>query len=83
MPAFSISIDVGLVDHPAGIDDALARDRVIDVVERRAAEDTGADRGNDLTGIDDGGHGEARLRFRNRHAVTMQSCATSTRRRVR
>lgn len=32
---------------------------MVDVVERRAAEDTGAERSDDLAGIDDGGHGQA------------------------
>ena len=37
----------------------LARDRMVDVVERRAAEDALAERGDDLAGIDDRLHGEA------------------------
>src|SRR5690606_40193592 len=45
--------DIGLEDHLAGIDDALTRDRMIDVVQGRTAENAGADGSHDLAGVDD------------------------------
>ena len=48
-----------LINHRARLDDVLAGGRVVDVVESRTAQDTLADGGHDLTGIDDGRHGEA------------------------
>src|SRR5262249_19834668 len=42
--------DIGLEDHLAGIDDALAGDGMIDIIKGSTAEDTRAERCNDLTG---------------------------------
>ncbi len=52
-------IDVALVDQRARLDDQIAGHRMLDVVERGAAEDTLAERGHDLAGIDDRLHGQA------------------------
>jgi hypothetical protein len=60
----------------------VAGDRVIDVVKRGAAQNTLTDGRHDLTGIDDRRHGQA-LVGAAIDWVTMQSWATSTRRRVR
>lgn len=57
--------NVGFVDQRSGLDDVLASYRIVDVIKSRTAEDTCAERGNDLTGINDGGHGEALCRCRN------------------
>ena len=51
--------DVRLVDLAAGLDDQFAGGRVLDVNEGGTAENALADGRNHLTGIDDGGHGQA------------------------
>src|SRR5690606_10006682 len=54
-------LDVALVDQASARDDHLARNRVGDVLERGAAEDALAERGHDLAGVDDRGHGQTLL----------------------
>ena len=59
MPAFSIcSMSRSSISLPA-LTSTLARQRMSDVVERGAAEDALAERGDHLAGIDDRLHGEA------------------------
>jgi hypothetical protein len=50
-------LDVALVHQLAALDDLIARDRVIDVFKRGAAEDALAERSDHLAGIDDRLHG--------------------------
>ena len=76
-------VDVTLVHERAALHDDIARKRVEDVFERRAAQDALAERGHDLTGIDNRLHGEAVLGAAIGDHDDAVPVATSTRRRVR
>ena len=59
MPAFSIASTSGSSISVPASTMTLAGDRMVDVVQRRTAENAHAERGHDLTGIDDRLHGQA------------------------
>ena len=81
-PACVDRLDLRLVEQRALLDDDLAGRRIAHVLGRGAAEDADAERGHDRAGVDDRAHLDAGLGAAV-VVVMMQSCATSTRRRVR
>ena len=75
-------VGVALVDQVVAPEDHLAGLRVEHVLRRDAAEDALAERGHDLA-VRDRGRAVIERSVPQSSILTMQSCATSTRRRVR